>query len=298
MPPIPFAGRLAALLVLSALMARCASEPADAPDIAPAASRTADLADTAWTPVSVTPATVPDSLPELPDGFSRLADVAPTVAQEMRYATAYNFVGERIDGYAAPACLLATVAAEALAQVAADLAADGLGLKVYDCYRPQTAVNHFARWARGDDDTMKRAFYPDEPRSQLFRRGYIATRSGHSRGATVDLTLVRLPAAHRIVGPRAYPDPAAGPLPRCDRPLGADDGRFPEGDLDMGTGWDCLSPLASTASRSVSREAQRNRQTLVRAMARRGFRNYSKEWWHFTYRPEPFPRTHFDFPVE
>lgn len=288
--------RSVALLVLWALLARCAPEPSDVPALAPAASRAVGAADTTWTPASVAaPAVVPDSLPR---GFVHLARVAPAVAQEMRYATAYNFVGERIDGYVAPTCILATAAAEALAQVADDLAADSLGLKVYDCYRPQAAVDHFARWARGESDTMKRAFYPDEPRSQLFRRGYIATRSGHSRGATVDLTLVRLPAASRVVEPSAYPDLTRGPLPRCDRPLGGDDGRFPEKDLDMGTGWDCLSPLASTASRRVSREAQRNRQTLVRAMGRRGFRNYSKEWWHFTYRPEPFPRTYFRFPVE
>lgn len=240
----------------------------------------------------------PDSLPPLPEGFTRLVDVAPGIAQEMRYTTAYNFVGEPIDGYQAPTCILATPAARALAAVAASLADEGLGLKVYDCYRPQQAVNHFARWARGSRDTMKRAFYPDEPRGELFRRGYIASRSGHSRGATVDLTLVRLPAASSVLAPDAYPDPADGPLPRCDRSLGGPDGRLVEGDLDMGTAWDCLSSRAATASTAVSREAQRNRQRLVRAMAQHGFRNYSKEWWHFTYRPEPFPRTHFDFPVE
>ena len=296
MPSTSLTARLAVLAVVPVLLARCGTEPAEAPALPPPAVHSLDGMGTS---ASATPG---DSLPELPDGFTRLASIAPGIAQEMRYATAYNFVGERIDGYRAGTCILATVAAEALAQVAADLAVDSLGLKVYDCYRPQTAVDHFVRWARrgaeGDSDTMKRAFYPDEPRPQLFRRGYIATRSGHSRGATVDLTLVRLPAQARVLPPTAYPDPAVGPLPRCDRPRGGPDGRFPEGDLDMGTGWDCLSPLAATASHSVSREAQRNRQRLVRAMARRGFRNYRQEWWHFTYRPEPFPRTHFDFPVE
>ena len=297
MLPISLAGRLAVLLLSPLLLARCAAGPE--PTDVPPPDRTSASAAAPAAPPAPSPTAAPlvaDTLPDLPDGFVRLADVAPAVAQEMRYATPYNFVGAPIDGYVAPTCILAREAAEALARVATDLAADGLGLKVYDCYRPQTAVNHFARWARGSDDAMKRAFYPDEPRGELFRRGYIAYRSGHSRGATVDLTLVRQPATARVV--TQYPDPAAGPLPRCDQPLGGPDGRFPEGDLDMGTGWDCLSPRSATASTAVSAEARRNRQTLVRAMSRRGFRNYSKEWWHFTFRPEPFPSTHFDFPVE
>ena len=255
-------------------------------------------------PLDTVPALAPpDTLPPLPEGFSRLSEVAPEIAQEMRYTTAYNFVGARIDGYVGPECILATPAAEALRRVAADLAADGLGLKVYDCYRPQRAVDHFGRWARGSDASMKAAFYPDEPRGQLFRRGYIASRSGHSRGATVDLTLVPLPAAASVL--TAFPDPADGPLPRCDAPLstptGPDlpgGGRLAEGDLDMGTAYDCLDPASATASRAVSRQAQRNRQTLKAAMQRRGFRNYSKEWWHFTFRPEPFPRTYHDFDVQ
>ena len=244
------------------------------------------------------PSAAPPALPDtsaLPAGFVHLRRVAPGIAQEMRYTTAYNFVGAPIDGYRAPECILARVAAEALAEVEADLSARGLGLKVYDCYRPQSAVDHFARWARGDDASMKAAFYPDEDRRRLFQRGYIASRSGHSRGSTVDLTLVPLPVAGSVL--TAFPDPADGPLPRCDRPRSGPDARLDERDLDMGTAYDCLDPEAATASRAVSAEARRNRQTLKAAMAKRGFRNYSKEWWHFTYRPEPF-RTHHDFPVE
>ena len=234
----------------------------------------------------------------------RLSEVAPAIAQEMRYTTAYNFVGEPIDGYLAPECILTERAAEALVLVAEDLEAQGLGLKVYDCYRPQTAVNHFARWARGSDASMKRAFYPDEPRGQLFRRGYIASRSGHSRGSTVDLTLVSLPAEASVLA--SFPEPGGTPpLPRCDRPrtgpTGPDiegGGRLHENDLDMGTAYDCLDSSAATRSREVSATVRRNRQTLVEAMSARGFRNYSKEWWHFTLRGEPFPRTYHDFPVE
>ena len=213
----------------------------------------------------------------------------------MRYFTAFNFVGAPIDGYRAPECVLTTEAAAALARVDADLAGRGLGLKVYDCYRPQMAVDHFVRWARSGDETMKRGFYPDEPTATLFQRGYIARRSGHTRGSTVDLTLVRRPASASVVPTARYPDPAAGPLPRCDRPRGE---RFAEGDLDMGTAYDCLSTRAATASPAVGAEARRNRQTLRAAMARRGFTHYSKEWWHFTLRDEPFPRTYHTFPVE
>ena len=229
----------------------------------------------------------------LPDGFAHLRDVAPGIAVEMRYLTAFNFVGEPVDGYRAETCILTTRAAAALARVDADLAARGLGLKVYDCYRPQSAVDHFVRWARSGDETMKRGFYPTEPTATLFRRGYIATRSGHTRGSTVDLTLVTRPAAASVV--RRYPSPAQGPLPRCDqdRP-----DRFDDGDLDMGTAYDCLSPRAATAARGVPVEARRNRETLRAAMARRGFVNYSKEWWHYTLRDEPFPRTYHTFAVE
>ena len=138
---------------------------------------------------------------------------------------------------------------------------------------------------------MKDAFYPEEPKGELFSRGYIATRSGHSRGATVDLTLVRLPADAAVQ--TDFPDPADG-LARCDAPRGE---RFDEGDLDMGTAYDCLSPASATDSPRVSAPARRNRETLRAAMSRRGFGSYSKEWWHFTLRDEPH-RTHFDFPVQ
>jgi D-alanyl-D-alanine dipeptidase len=226
----------------------------------------------------------------LPDGFVYLRDVAPSVLQEIRYTTAYNFVGAPIDGYEAPECILTARAARALAAVQAEVERDGLSLKVYDCYRPQAAVNHFARWARDDDEVMKAAFYPDEPKGSLFARGYIASRSGHSRGSTVDLTLVPLPHTPNT----AYPDPADGRLPRCDRPL---PGRFDEGDLDMGTAYDCLSTVAATESGAVSAEVRRNRYRLREVMSRHGFRNYAKEWWHFTLRDEPYRSTYFDFPV-
>lgn len=307
--PSPFA--LAAVLGV-ALAAGCAGRspagrvdlPADGSAGAPVdasveaaadTSRRGLVADEAASEALPPGMTRPPPRAPLPDGFVHLRDAAPEVAQEMRYATAFNFVGERIEGYLAPECILTTEAAAALARVDADLARTGLGLKVYDCYRPQRAVDHFVRWARSGDQTMKRGFYPDEPTATLFERGYIARRSGHTRGSTVDLTLVRRPASESIVPASAYPDPSDGPLPRCD---GARGERFAERDLDMGTAYDCLSTRAATAFAGVPAEARRNRQTLRAAMARRGFDNYSKEWWHFTLRGEPFPRTYHTFPVE
>ncbi len=239
------------------------------------------------------PDTAREALPPLPEGFVRLREVAPSVGQEIRYATAYNFIGEPIDGYDAAECVLTEPAAQALADVARSLERDGLGLKVYDCYRPQTAVRQFATWTGLHDQSMKEAFYPDEPKGSLFSRGYIATRSGHTRGSTVDLTLVSLPAAAAVR--TEFPSPADGPLARCNAPVGE---RLDEGDLDMGTAYDCLSPAAATDSRDVSASARRNRQRLRAAMSAGGFRNYDKEWWHFTLRDEPHGSTYFDFPVE
>jgi D-alanyl-D-alanine dipeptidase len=184
---------------------------------------------------------------------------------EMRYYGDDNFTGGRIDGYERPRCLLTRPAARALAAVANDLRPDGLVLKVFDCYRPTRAVAHFVRWARDPGElARKRDFYPDVDKSDLFRLGYIAARSGHSRGSTVDLTLAR----------RA-------------------DGK----DLDMGTGFDLFSPKSWPSDRSISEEAQRHRALLANTMRRRGFVPYDKEWWHFTLANEPFPHTYFDFAV-
>jgi zinc D-Ala-D-Ala dipeptidase len=201
----------------------------------------------------------------LPTGFTDAAAVVDGLIVDMRYFGANNFVGERIDGYERPRCLLSVPAANALAAVERDLSARGLGLKVFDCYRPQRAVAQFVRWAqRIDDVKRKREFYPDEDKRELFNKGYISDRSGHSRGSTVDLTLVR----------RA-------------------DGR----ELDMGSPFDFFSPKSWPSDRSVSEEAQQNRALLAAAMRRGGFRPYDKEWWHFTLNNEPFPDTYFDFPV-
>jgi D-alanyl-D-alanine dipeptidase len=201
----------------------------------------------------------------LPSGFVDAAAVADGLALDMRYFGNNNFVGERIDGYERPRCLLSAQAAEALAAVQSSLAARGFGLKVFDCYRPQRAVAHFVRWAQKVDDIRRKSeFYPEVDKRDLFKDGYISERSGHSRGSTVDLTLVR----------------------RADARA-----------LDMGSPFDFFSPRSWPSDRSVSVEAQKNRALLAEAMAAGGFRPYDKEWWHFTLVNEPFPETYFDFPV-
>jgi zinc D-Ala-D-Ala dipeptidase len=201
----------------------------------------------------------------LPPGFVDAAAVVDGLVVDMRYFGDTNFVGERINGYERARCVLSAPAASALAAVQRDLVARGLGLKVFDCYRPQRAVAHFVRWAqRIDDVKRKRDFYPDVDKRDLFKEGYISERSGHSRGSTVDLTLVR----------RA-------------------DGR----ELDMGSPFDFFSPKSWPSDTSVGAQAQANRALLAAAMRRGGFRPYDKEWWHFTLVDEPFPDTYFDFPV-
>jgi D-alanyl-D-alanine dipeptidase len=193
------------------------------------------------------------------------ATVVPSLVSDMRYAGSHNFVGRPIEGYRAPRCLLTEPAANALAEVARDLAPRSLVVKVFDCYRPARAVADFVRWAHDPKDQAAKAeFYPALDKRTLFRDGYIASRSGHSRGSTLDLTLAR-----------------AG-----------------DGELDMGTPFDFFSPKSWSADLSVTADQHANRMLLKAAMQRRGFRGYAKEWWHFTLRNEPFPDTYFDVPVQ
>ena len=215
---------------------------------------------------------------DLPPGFVYLRDVAPGIAQDMRYAGFNNFTGRPLPGYDAPECVLKREAAEALAKVQADLAAQNLGLKVYDCYRPTRAVAAFARWAKSADDGATKRFYPKLDKLRLFSLGYIASHSAHSTGIAVDLTLVPLPTP-----PAAAFDAAAHYGP-CTGPAAA---RAPDTSLDMGTGFDCFDDKAHTASGAITAEQMRRRALLVAAMRKRGFRNYFREWWHFSFGARP-----------
>jgi zinc D-Ala-D-Ala dipeptidase len=222
-----------------------------------------------------------------PGQFVALDDVDRTIRQDMRYATTYNFVGRRIAGYREPVCLLTRRAARALRRAQADLRPRGYALKVYDCYRPTRAVAQFARWAENvADQRMKREFYPRVDKRRVFELGYVARRSGHSRGSTVDAGLVRLPAKTQ---PRWD-----GRLRSCTARYRR---RFADNGVNMGTGYDCFDPRAHTFDSRITGRPHRNRLLLRRALERTGFAPYDGEWWHFTLRNEPYPEKYFNFPV-
>ncbi|MGW5851195.1 M15 family metallopeptidase [Streptomyces sp. NPDC055254] len=200
-------------------------------------------------------------------GFVVVREVEPGMREDMRYAGVRNFTGGVVDGYVEPVCLLARPAAEALRRAQRRLLPRGYALRVYDCYRPQRAVDRFVRWAREADGPgdlgAKAAHYPRVDRDRLIPEGYIAEKSGHSRGSTLDVTLEHL------------------------------SGRA----VDMGTPFDFFDPLSHTDAPEVTGTARANRRLLREVMAEQGFVNLPEEWWHFTHRPEAFPSTHFDFPV-
>ncbi|MEU4212621.1 M15 family metallopeptidase [Streptomyces sp. NPDC026206] len=226
---------------------------------------------------------------QAPPGFVALAEVDPTIVQEMRYAGVHNFTGHRVEGYERPRCLLTRPAAQALRRVQRVLLRGGYTLKVYDCYRPQRAVNDFVAWAEDLRDVrMKGEFYPRVEKSRLFEDGYIAAKSGHSRGSTLDVTVVRLPVLPTrpyLPGERLVPCYA----PRAER--------FPDNSVDMGTGFDCFDTLSHTLDPRVEGRQRANRLLLKSAMEGAGFVNLPEEWWHYMLRDEPYPATYFDFPV-
>jgi len=227
---------------------------------------------------------------ERPPDIVDATTVIPDLALDMRYVRAHNFVGRPIAGYRVGKCFLTKRAAEALKRVQDELRPRGLGLKVYDCYRPRRAVDDFVAWSHDRaDKKMKAEFYPNVDKRSLFRSGYIASRSGHSRASTVDLTIVPLP-----VPPQPLYDPSA-PLASCENPMGE---RFADTSIDMGTGYDCFSGKSHSAAGGIGAQAKANRGLLRTLMGKHGFANLSTEWWHYTLRDEPYPHTYFDFPVE
>jgi zinc D-Ala-D-Ala dipeptidase len=208
------------------------------------------------------------SLPAMAAPLVDVTTLIPDIVLDVRYHGSFNFVGEPIDGYLQPKCLLTEPAAKALQAVQLNAKTQGLTLKIFDCYRPQRAVDHFVRWAKDlDDIRMKQTFYPQVDKSMLFAEGYIAERSGHSRGSTVDLTLATIA-----------------------------EGKARE--LDMGSHYDFFDPLSHTDNPSVSPEASANRQRLVELMTGQGFKNLPEEWWHYTLVDEPYPDTYFNVPVQ
>lgn len=197
--------------------------------------------------------------------FVKISDVVPDVILEIRYYSTYNFIGDRIDGYEQPIALLTKEAANALKKAGNELIKSGYRLKIYDAYRPQRAVDHFVRWAEDINDTrMKKIFYPEVSKKDLFSLGFIAERSGHSRGSTVDLTLFNMEKA-------------------CD--------------ADMGGYFDFFGEISHSDYEGITKEQLDNRRLLREIMMKNGFIPLKEEWWHFTLKDEPFPDTYFDFPV-
>jgi zinc D-Ala-D-Ala dipeptidase len=271
-----FRGLLSRPRLAAALLAFATLVPA-----APAAS--------AMPASSYGPGTPGGEEPSAPREFVALRDVAPSILQEMRYRTPHNFVGDRIDGYRQSMCIVTRDTAKALRAAQHAVLRKGYSLKMYDCYRPQRAVDHFVAWAKDlDDERMKGEFYPRVEKNRLFEDGYIAEKSGHSRGSTVDLTLVRLPAMP------TRPYRPGEPLFSCFAPK---DVRFPDNSIDMGTGYDCFDTLSHTLDPRIKGEQRANRMLLKNTLEKAGFTNLPEEWWHYTLSDETFPDTFFDFPV-
>ena len=206
------------------------------------------------------------SFAQLPKGFVYVKDIVPDVKVELRYCTDNNFVGEVIDGYIENKAILTNEAAIALKKVQTELVKSNLSIKIYDSYRPQRAVNHFVRWAKKENDTlMKTVFYPDVKKKNLFSSGYIASKSRHSSGSTLDITIVNLETGE---------------------------------ELDMGSPYDFFGNASWVKNSNLNKQQKKNRALLQKVMLSNGFRNYPQEWWHFTLRGEPFKNQYFDFLVE
>lgn len=203
--------------------------------------------------------------PKIQQDFVYVKQYIPNIVVDLRYYRAHNFTGRRVEGYKKPVLLMTRQATEALVNVQTDLAQKRLGLKVYDAYRPQSAVNSFETWAKNINDTIAKAeFYPDVDKRNLFTLGYIASKSGHSRGSTIDLTIINLDT---------------------------------QKELDMGSNFDFFGSISHQDTTQITEEQKANRKTLRDAMLKYHFKDYHEEWWHFTLIDEPFPNTYFNFPV-
>lgn len=203
---------------------------------------------------------------KLPKDFVYIQEQIPNIKLDIRYAGSNNFIGKPVNAYYKPVGILTKVATEALKNAQNDLMQEGYCLKIFDAYRPQTAVNHFIEWARHPKDTLtKNKFYPEIAKKDLFKLGYIASKSGHSRGSTVDLTIIDMNTGK---------------------------------ELDMGGKYDFFGDISHHNTNKINKEQKANRLLLKRIMLKNGFRPYPEEWWHYTLRNEPYPETYFDFPVQ
>lgn len=203
---------------------------------------------------------------ELPDSFVYLSDIDATIKSELRYLNNNNFIGKPINGYENNCVIITKQAAFHLKKVQSELLKKGLSLKVFDAYRPQQAVNHFVTWAKVWKDTlMKKKYYPNVTKSELFNLGYIASKSGHTRGSTIDLTIMYIKTGK---------------------------------ELDMGSPYDFFGIQSHPFYPKISKEQKENRMLLRKLMLQNNFKPYENEWWHFTLINEPFPKTYFNFPIK
>ena len=200
---------------------------------------------------------------DLPKGFVYLEDIAPSIKVELRYLSNNNFIGKPIEGYKSNCVIITKETAVLLKKIQQELLKKELSLKIFDAYRPQQAVNHFVKWARVLNDTlMKKEYYPNVAKSTLFKKGYIASKSGHSRGSTVDLTIVNT---------------------KINK------------ELNMGSPYDFFGIKSHPFNQSITKIEKQNRMLLRKVMVDNGFNPYKNEWWHFTLKKEPFPKTYFNF---
>ena len=202
----------------------------------------------------------------LPKGFSYVSEIDATIKKELRYGTSNNFIGKPIDGYLKDSLIISTPAAKALKEIQTKLMVSGLSLKIFDAYRPQQAVDHFVRWAKVMNDTlMKQLYYPDVQKSELFTLGFIASKSGHTRGSTVDLSIVDVKTNKEV---------------------------------DMGSSYDFFGEKSHPFYKKITEAQMKNRMLLRTIMIKNGFIPYDNEWWHFTLKDEPYPTTYFNFLIE
>tara|TARA_B110000091_G_scaffold186056_1_gene206282 strand:- start:214 stop:882 length:669 start_codon:yes stop_codon:yes gene_type:complete len=206
------------------------------------------------------------SAQSLPKGFVYLSNIDASIQKELRYFTNNNFIGQPINGYYKDVVIISEETARALQKAQQYFLKESLSLKIFDAYRPQQAVDHFVKWAKDLKDTLrKQDYYPSVPKSQLFIQGFIASKSGHTRGSTVDLTLVNLKTNQEV---------------------------------DMGSAYDFFGKASHPYNKEITEIQQKNRMLLRTVMLKNGFQPYENEWWHFTLKKEPFPKTYFNFPIE
>ena len=225
---------------------------------------------------------------ELPKDFVNLKEIEPSIIENLRYFSNENFIGRKIDGYNANRVILTHKAAIALVKVQQELLKDGYSLVIYDAYRPQRAVDLFMKWSKDSEDQIaKEKYYPNINKADVFKLGYVAEKSGHSRGSTVDLSIIK-------VGDSLKPIT----LQKRQLKNGSIIPFLHDGTVDMGSSFDLFGEASHHDNNLIEKEFLDQRNYLRRVMKKNGFNDYQEEWWHYTLKDEPFPDTYFDFIVE